>query len=104
MCRYLSFCANTLIVLLTAIVSYIWLEGDLENNSVPFALGGTSSVSGLPNFTLPKFTIETMKVNGDEGNLIVYNVWDILKILNIGIIVIPIVGVLTNISIGKLCK
>lgn len=103
-CRYLSFCGNTLIVFFTALVSYIWLEGDLQRNSVPYALGGSSSVSGLPNFTLPKFTIETINKDGEEGTLIVYTIWDILRVLNIGIIVIPIVGILTNISIGKLCK
>lgn len=62
---------------------------------VPYALS-KNALSGLPNFTLPDFHIESEEKS--------YNFWDILCELNVGIIVIPIIGVLTNISIGKLSK
>ncbi|KAM7344128.1 LOW QUALITY PROTEIN: uncharacterized protein ACRADG_010964 [Cochliomyia hominivorax] len=89
-CKYLAFSRNTLIVLITATVSYIWLEVD---NHVPYTLS-KNTVSGLPNITMPSFNIESEEKS--------YNFWQILSELNIGIIVIPIIGVLTNISIGKL--
>ncbi|KNC32051.1 hypothetical protein FF38_04835, partial [Lucilia cuprina] len=89
-CRYLSFSRNTLIVLITAIASYIWIQVD---SHVPYALS-KNALSGLPNFTIPDFIIESPEK--------IYNFWDILSELNVGIIVIPIIGVLTNISIGKL--
>lgn len=89
-CSYLSFSRNTLIVLITAVVSYVWLAMD---GQVPYALN-KNALSGLPNFTLPQFSIES-----EERS---YNFWEILAELNVGIIVIPIIGVLTNISIGKL--
>lgn len=91
-CRYLSFSRNTLIVLITAIASYIWLE---MKNEVPYALS-KNALSGLPNFTLPDFTI----ISSEKS----YSFWDILLELNVGILVIPITGILTNISIGKLSK
>lgn len=91
-CRYLSFSRNTLIVLITAMASYIWLQVDSE---VPYALS-KNALSGLPNFTLPAFTIQSSEKT--------YTFWDTLVELNVGIIVIPIIGVLTNISIGKLSK
>ncbi|XP_068156964.1 LOW QUALITY PROTEIN: sodium-independent sulfate anion transporter [Drosophila tropicalis] len=89
-CRYLSTSRNTLIVLIAGIVSFIWLG---QTGQVPYSLG-KSALSSLPNFTVPSFSIETPERN--------YSFWEVLKELNIGIIVIPIVGILTNISIGKL--
>uniref|UniRef100_A0A1A9W494 SLC26A/SulP transporter domain-containing protein n=1 Tax=Glossina brevipalpis TaxID=37001 RepID=A0A1A9W494_9MUSC len=88
--RYLSFSRNTLIVLITAIISYIWL---LDNPHTPYTLS-KNALTGLPNFTLPMFTIEAPEKT--------YTFWQILMELNVGILVIPLVGVLTNISIGKL--
>ncbi|EDW42016.1 sodium-independent sulfate anion transporter [Drosophila sechellia] len=89
-CRYLSTSRNTLIVLIAAIVSFIWIQ---KCGQVPYALS-KNALSTLPNFTVPSFHIETAERN--------YSIWEVLKELNIGIIVIPIVGILTNISIGKL--
>lgn len=88
--RYLSFARNTLIVLITAIVAYIWFNTAAE---VPFALS-KNAMTGLPNITIPPFTVVT-----EER---VYTIRDIIRELNIGIVVIPVVGILTNISIGKL--
>lgn len=65
------------------------------DNEVPYALS-KNALSGLPNFTLPDFTIQSSEKT--------YTFWDTLLELNVGIIVIPIIGVLTNISIGKLSK
>lgn len=90
--RYISFSRNTLIVLITATVSYVWLQIDTQ---VPYALS-KNGVHGLPNFTIPSFTIAHPEKT--------YTFWDILSELNIGIIVVPIIGFLTNISIGKLSK
>ncbi|EDW80729.1 uncharacterized protein Dwil_GK11409 [Drosophila willistoni] len=89
-CRYLSTSRNTLIVLIAGIVSFIWLG---QTGQVPYSLG-KSALSSLPNFTVPSLSIETPERT--------YSFWEVLKELNIGIIVIPIVGILTNISIGKL--
>ncbi|XP_073847143.1 sodium-independent sulfate anion transporter [Musca autumnalis] len=89
-CRYLSFSRTTLIVLITAIVSYVWLEYEPQ---VPFTLS-KNALSGLPNITLPAFTIETPEKT--------YSLWDMIAEMNVGIIVIPITGILTNLSIGKL--
>lgn len=91
-CRYLSTSRNTLIVLIAAIVSYIWL-GYREH--LPYALS-SNALSSLPNFTVPSLTIETATHT--------YTFWELLSELNVGIIVIPIVGILTNISIGKLSE
>lgn len=88
----MSYGSNTLIVFITAIISYIWLQ---YNDKTPFALV-ENNTSGLPNFTFPSFTIETPEKT--------YTFWDIVDELKVGIIVVPIVGVLTNISIGKLSK
>ncbi|XP_037955503.1 sodium-independent sulfate anion transporter [Teleopsis dalmanni] len=87
---YLSFSRNTLLVLITGIISYVWIS---NGNKVPYALS-KNSVSGLPNFTFPSLSVDTNEKS--------YGFWDILAELNVGIIVIPIIGVLTNISIGKL--
>ncbi|XP_022209395.2 sodium-independent sulfate anion transporter [Drosophila obscura] len=89
-CRYLSTSRNTLIVLIGGIVTYVWLQ---QAGHVPYALS-QNALATLPNFTIPSLQIETPQRN--------YSFWDILKELNMGIIVIPIVGILTNISIGKL--
>ncbi|XP_075144822.1 sodium-independent sulfate anion transporter [Haematobia irritans] len=89
-CRYLSFSRNTLIVVITAIVSYVWLVLEPQ---VPYALS-KNALSGLPNLTLPIFTIETPEKT--------FTFWEMVADMNVGIIVIPIVGILTNISIGKL--
>lgn len=83
---------NTLIVFIAGIVSYIWLG---YRETVPYALS-SNAVSSLPKFTMPSMSIETPERS--------YNFWQILQELNVGIIVIPIVGILTNISIGKLSK
>lgn len=93
-CRYLSTSRNTLIVLIAGIVSYIWIQ---NNGQVPYALS-KNALATLPNFTVPSFEVVTAERS--------YSFWEILKELNMGIIVIPIVGILTNISIGKLseCK
>lgn len=90
--RYLSFSRNTLIVVITATISYIWL---LHNCRIPYTLS-KNALSGLPNVTLPQFTVETPEKT--------YTFWQILAELNVGVFVIPIIGVLTNISIGKLSK
>uniref|UniRef100_T1PFV2 Sulfate transporter family protein n=1 Tax=Musca domestica TaxID=7370 RepID=T1PFV2_MUSDO len=89
-CRYLSFSRTTLIVVITAIVSYVWLQSEPQ---VPYALS-RNALSGLPNITLPVFTIETPEKT--------YSFWDMIAEMNVGIIVIPIIGILTNLSIGKL--
>ncbi|EDW38604.1 GL12698 [Drosophila persimilis] len=89
-CRYLSTSRNTLIVLIAGIVSYIWLQ---QTGHVPYALS-QNALATLPNFTIPSLEVETPERN--------YSFWEILKELHMGIIVIPIVGILTNISIGKL--
>ncbi|XP_039494454.1 sodium-independent sulfate anion transporter [Drosophila santomea] len=89
-CRYLSTSRNTLIVLIAAIVSFIWIQ---KYGQVPYALS-KNALATLPNFTVPSFNIETPERS--------YSIWEVVKELNIGIIVIPIVGILTNISIGKL--
>ncbi|XP_017083546.1 sodium-independent sulfate anion transporter [Drosophila eugracilis] len=89
-CRYLSTSRNTLIVLIAAIVSYIWIQ---NSGQVPYALS-KNALASLPNFTVPSLDIVTAERS--------YSFWEVLKELNIGIIVIPIVGILTNISIGKL--
>lgn len=95
--RYLSFSRNTLIVILTAVVTVIWISQMPSNVNprtvIPYALSKTA-MTGLPNFTIP-----VMKIVTPEKT---YYFMDILAELNLGIIVIPIVGVLTNISIGKL--
>lgn len=90
--RYLSFSRNTLVVIITGTVSYIWIS---EKNAVPYALSA-NALSGLPNFTIPEFSVKTPEKT--------YTFVDMLAELNVGIIVIPIVGILTNISIGKLSK
>ncbi|XP_013108307.2 sodium-independent sulfate anion transporter [Stomoxys calcitrans] len=89
-CRYLSFSRNTLIVVITAIISYIWL---LSEPQVPYVLS-MNALSGLPNLTLPAFTIEAPEKT--------YTFWEMVADMNVGIIVIPVVGILTNLSIGKL--
>ncbi|KAH8384014.1 hypothetical protein KR009_011730 [Drosophila setifemur] len=89
-CRYLSTSRNTLIVVIAATVSYIWIKND---GQVPYALS-KNALATLPNFTIPSLDVVTPERS--------YSFWEILKELNIGIIVIPIVGILTNISIGKL--
>ncbi|KRG01735.1 sodium-independent sulfate anion transporter isoform X2 [Drosophila mojavensis] len=89
-CRYLATSRNTLIVLIGGIVSYIWLG---YRETVPYSLS-SNAISSLPSFTIPSVTIETPERS--------FNFWQILQELNVGIIVIPIVGILTNISIGKL--
>ncbi|KAH8389393.1 hypothetical protein KR200_008174 [Drosophila serrata] len=89
-CRYLSTSRNTLIVLIAGIVSFIWIQ---NNGQVPYALS-KNALATLPNFTVPSLDIVTPERS--------YSFWEVLKELNIGIIVIPIVGILTNISIGKL--
>jgi len=91
-CRYLSTSRNTLIVLIAGIVSYIWIH---KSGQVPYALS-KSALATLPNFTVPSLNIVTPERS--------YSFWEVLKELNIGIIVIPIVGILTNISIGKLSE
>ncbi|XP_050321114.1 sodium-independent sulfate anion transporter [Bactrocera neohumeralis] len=88
--RYLSFSRNTLVVIITGAVSYIWLS---EESTVPYALSA-NALAGLPNFTIPEFSVVTPEKT--------YTFVDMLSELNVGIIVIPIVGILTNISIGKL--
>ncbi|XP_030373742.1 sodium-independent sulfate anion transporter [Scaptodrosophila lebanonensis] len=89
-CRYLSTSRNTLIVLIGGIVTYIWL-GNSER--VPYALS-ENTMSSLPNFTVPDLSIESPERS--------YTFWQVLSELNVGIIIIPVVGILTNISIGKL--
>ncbi|XP_055902908.1 sodium-independent sulfate anion transporter [Eupeodes corollae] len=94
--QYLSFSRNTLIVFITAMVTVVWLNNLPETSitkTVPYALSKTA-MSGLPNFTFPAMKIVTPEKT--------FYFMDILAELNLGIIVIPIVGVLTNISIGKL--
>jgi len=81
-----------LIVLIAGIVSYIWIH---KSGQVPYALS-KSALATLPNFTVPSLNIVTPERS--------YSFWEVLKELNIGIIVIPIVGILTNISIGKLSE
>ncbi|KAH8336286.1 hypothetical protein KR074_008552 [Drosophila pseudoananassae] len=89
-CRYLSTSRNTLIVVIAAIVSFIWIR---NTGHVPYALS-KNALSTLPNFTVPSLDIVTPERT--------YSFWEVLRELNLGIIVIPIVGILTNISIGKL--
>ncbi|XP_030565911.1 sodium-independent sulfate anion transporter [Drosophila novamexicana] len=89
-CRYLSTSRNTLIVLIGGIVSYIWLG---YSEKLPYALS-QNALSSLPDFTVPSLTIVTQERS--------YSFWQILSELSVGIVVIPIVGILTNISIGKL--
>ncbi|XP_055856699.1 sodium-independent sulfate anion transporter [Episyrphus balteatus] len=100
--QYLSFSRNTLIVFITAMVTVVWISQlpaqtseTLSNTTlvVPYALSKTA-MSGFPNFTFPAMKIVTPEKT--------FYFVDILAELNLGIIVIPIVGVLTNISIGKL--
>lgn len=91
-CRYLSTSRNTLIVVIAAIVSFIWIK---ETGQVPYALS-KNALSTLPNFTAPSLNIVTPEQS--------YSFWETLRELNLGIIVIPIVGILTNISIGKLSE
>ncbi|EDV43523.2 uncharacterized protein Dana_GF18533 [Drosophila ananassae] len=89
-CRYLSTSRNTLIVVIAAFVSFIWIK---KTGQVPYALS-KNALSTLPNFTVPSLSIVTPEKS--------YSFWEVLRELNLGIIVIPIVGILTNISIGKL--
>lgn len=97
--QYFSFSRNTLIVFITAVVTVVWINQLQPGTSttaagvVPYALSKTA-MAGLPNFTFPEMKIVTPEKT--------YYFLDILAELNLGIIVIPIVGVLTNISIGKL--
>ncbi|XP_054742797.1 sodium-independent sulfate anion transporter [Anastrepha obliqua] len=88
--RYLSFSRNTLIVIVTGTISCIWLS---QKHSAPFTLS-KNALAGLPNFTIPDFSVETPKQT--------YTFVEMLAELNVGIVVIPIIGILTNISIGKL--
>ncbi|XP_067625308.1 GATOR2 complex protein MIOS-like [Eurosta solidaginis] len=90
--KYFSFSRNALIVLLTGFISYMWVH---ENQSVPYALSAKTQ-AGLPNFTIPNFSA----VDAEKS----YTFIDILSELNVAIIVIPVIGILTNISIGKLSK
>lgn len=91
LCRYISLSRNTLIVLITAGISYIWL---IYKEHAPYALS-ENTLSGLPNATWPKFSIES-----SEGKI--WSFTQIIAELNVGLIIIPIIGILTNISIGKL--
>ncbi|XP_017461291.1 PREDICTED: sodium-independent sulfate anion transporter-like, partial [Rhagoletis zephyria] len=86
--RYLSFSRNTLIVMVTGLISYIWLS---QEHEVPFTLS-KNALAGLPNFTIPDFSVVTPEKT--------YTFLDMLAELNVGIVVIPIVGILTNISIA----
>ncbi|XP_036344691.1 sodium-independent sulfate anion transporter-like, partial [Rhagoletis pomonella] len=72
------------------LISYIWLS---QEHEVPFTLS-KNALAGLPNFTIPDFSVVTPEKT--------YTFLDMLAELNVGIVVIPIVGILTNISIGKL--
>lgn len=80
--------------MITAAITVVWMY-QIPDEVVPYTLSKTT-MSGLPNFTFPSMQI----VTPDKT----YNFIDILAELNLGIIVIPIVGMLTNISIGKLSK
>jgi len=79
-------------VFIAGIVSFVWLG---YREKLPYALSSNAHTS-LPNFTFPSLTIETPTHT--------YSFWEVLSELSVGIIVIPIVGILTNISIGKLSK
>lgn len=79
-------------MLIGGIVSYIWLG---YSEKLPYALS-QNALSSLPDFTVPSLTIVTQERS--------YSFWQILSELSVGIVVIPIVGILTNISIGKLSE
>lgn len=89
--KYISLARNALIVFITATIAVIWTARS-ETGQVPFRLT-ENVVAGLPQFSFPHFYI--------EHNNSTYNFVQICSELGVGIFVVPLVSILTNISIAK---
>ncbi|XP_058444794.1 sodium-independent sulfate anion transporter-like isoform X2 [Malaya genurostris] len=86
---YISLARNALIVLISSIIAYKWSNSGEE---VPFKLSGHVE-PGIPGFELPIYNVHT-------GNRTI-TYFEIVKDLGSGIILVPLVAVLANVSIAK---
>uniref|UniRef100_A0A336LZJ1 CSON006191 protein n=1 Tax=Culicoides sonorensis TaxID=179676 RepID=A0A336LZJ1_CULSO len=88
---YITISRNALVVAITSVIAFIWSNGGATQ--VPFKLSGKVK-SGIPAFGLPDFSV-------DQGNGTVITFTDILSDFGIGIIFVPLVAILANVSIAK---
>ncbi|XP_055531292.1 sodium-independent sulfate anion transporter [Wyeomyia smithii] len=86
---YISLSRNALIVIITSAVAYNWSSSGEE---VPFKLSGHVK-PGIPGFEFPIHNVEA-------GNTTI-TYFEVVKDFGSGLIVIPLVAVLANVSIAK---
>lgn len=85
----LSIGRNALVVFTASVIAF-HLQNDV--GTTPFLTAG-KVVSGLPNLSLPTFSAQV-------GNQ-TYSLVDMCRHLGSGMIIVPLVGVLTNVAIAK---
>ncbi|XP_058840157.1 sodium-independent sulfate anion transporter isoform X2 [Topomyia yanbarensis] len=86
---YISLARNALIVLISSALAYKWSS---SGENVPFKLSGHVE-PGIPGFELPIYNVDT-------GNKTI-SYFEVVKDLGSGIILVPLVAVLANVSIAK---
>lgn len=92
---YITISRNALVVAITSVIAYIWSNGGAQ--TPPFKLSGQVK-SGIPDFALPAFSV-------DHGNGTTTTFMDMLSDFGIGIVFVPLVAILANVSIAKaFCK
>lgn len=96
-CWYLGILSNGLLVLFTSVMAYVFAAmGNADEEpaaAVPFRLSGNVT-SGLPPFRLPPFQFE------NSHNETVHFM-QIVSDLGSGVLVVPLVALLSNVAIGK---
>ncbi|XP_053699102.1 sodium-independent sulfate anion transporter-like [Sabethes cyaneus] len=86
---YISLSRNALIVIISSTIAYKW---SASGEAVPFKLSGHVK-PGIPGFQIPIHNIET-------GNTTI-TYFEVVKDLGSGLILLPLVAVLANVSIAK---
>ncbi|VVC45752.1 SLC26A/SulP transporter domain,STAS domain [Cinara cedri] len=90
---------NTIVLIISSYASYLYINSTGRdpttfNNQLPFKVVGKIP-SGLPNFNFPKF-----RITDDEGRVDI-GFFEIVSELGFGIIVLPLIALVENISICK---
>ncbi|XP_055374921.1 sodium-independent sulfate anion transporter-like [Condylostylus longicornis] len=89
--KYVVLSRNVIVVCVAATIIYILIEESPDNEEL-FLLS-KNVVPGFPNISLPPFSF--------QHNNVTYSFTDICKELNFAIFAIPLVSLLTNISVAR---
>ncbi|CAI6349866.1 unnamed protein product [Macrosiphum euphorbiae] len=83
---------NSIIVISCTVMSYMFISAQDESFKLPYKIIGTIP-AGLPEFRLPQFTM--------QRNNETIGFFDIMSTMKSNVVVLPLIGLLENISICK---